>query len=291
MLKINNTISTILLFALTLGTANAVIIPSDLEISGEIAFDVSSDATDSDDRSSASQSATMTLVDAGVPTVTTVANVSPTGSNPLGDLDPSNFTFSDFGDGLGVDALVNGEASTAVDSYALAGDMFFDFAFALSNSSATDTYQVFFELVFTNNVDADGVDAFTEGEINLYDNAFNETFFSDLASDTALGDVENGNFLASDGAALSDSGVFNFDFTLGAGASDTFSGGLRIAGGAFDSPTSLFAADASAFVRILRAENLTNTQPPPPVNAPEPGSVLLLLSGLIALGIKRRVSK
>jgi hypothetical protein len=279
MLKFNKTLSAALLFALTLGNANAVIIPVDLQISGQVEFSVADSAATS---GNATQSATMLITDAGASTTTTIANTTPTGSNPLGDVNPGNFTFTDFGDGLGVDADVNGGANSEVENF------IFDFAFALNNTSAVDTYQIFFELVFDNNVDAQGSSTYIDSEIGIIDSALNEIVASDLTSDTLNGDQNNGNGLGTFGAALSDTGTFAFDFTLIAGASDTFSGLLKMDGGDFDN-NGTYDAQSSAFVRILRAENLTVQ--PPPTGVPEPGTILLVLSALTGLVIKRRVKK
>ena len=279
MFKFNRTISTALLFALTLGNANAIIIPIDLQISGQVNFSVADSA---EIVGNATQNATMTLTNAGASTVTTVANITPTGSNPLGDIDPGNFTFTDLGDGLGVAAIIDGEASSQAD------DFIFDIDFSLKNNSLTDTYQIFFELVYTNNVNAEGTGTFIDSEIALFNSVTSEVFVSDLTSDTVFFDQKNGTTLTTLGDALNDTGTFAFDFTLSAGASDSFSGLLKMDGSGF-AANGTFDGDSEAFIRILLAENLT--PPPPPVGVPEPSIVFLILSAVMGLIIKRRVTK
>ncbi|ARD43170.1 PEP-CTERM sorting domain-containing protein [Colwellia sp. PAMC 21821] len=254
-------------------TATASLITSDLNITGNVEFDtVNSTFT----TGNATQNADMSLVIGGGTSLTTIANITPTGVNPLGG------TLTDYGDGVGVSAI----ASTTAGVTSEVPDFIFDIGFSLSNSSATDSYQIFFELAFSNFSDADGSDAFVDAEINLFNSLLDELFFSDLTSDTAFGDQKNGTALTSSGATLSDSGTFLFDITLLAGASNSFSALLKMDGGAFDN-TSIFNARTSAFISVVSADNLTNTpQPPSPV--PEPSTFILFFIAMLLLQVKRR---
>ena len=257
-------------------TVTASLISPDLMISGNVEFDTvnSSSAT-----GNTSQNADMSLVIGGATTLTLIANVTPTGANPLAAL------LTDYGDGVGVSAI--GSSTPSGVSSAIP-DFIFDIGFSLSNSSATDSYQVFFELAFSNFADADGNDAFMDAEINLFNSSLAEIFFSDLTSDTFFGDQKNGTTLATSGATLSDSGTFLFDITLLSGASDNFSALLKMDGGAFDD-TSIFNARTSAFISVIGADNLTNTLPVPPSQVPEPSTFILFFMAMLLSQVKRRV--
>ena len=258
-------------------TVTASLISPDLMISGNVEFDTvnSSSAT-----GNASQNADMSLVIGGGTTLTSIANVTPTGANPLGGL------LTDYGDGVGVSAIGSSTAS-GVSSTMLG--FFFDIGFSLSISSATDSYQVFFELAFSNFADADGNDAFMDAEINLFNSLLVEMFFSDLTSDTAFGDKKNGTALATSGATLSDSGTFLFDITLSANASNSFSALLKMDGGAF-TENSFFNSRTSAFISVIGADNLTSGQQPPS-QVPEPSAFILFIVAITLLQVKRRMNR
>lgn len=245
-------------------TVTASLITSDLTITGNVEFDTGMSTSVT---GNATQNADMLLVIGGATSGTSIANMTPTGVNPLGG------TLTDYGDGVGVSATASSEAGVTSE----VPDFIFDFGFSLSNSSATDSYQVFFELAFSSFVDAEGLDAFIDAEINLFDSALVESFFSDLTSDSAFGDKKNGTSLATSGATLSDSGTFLFDITLSAGASDSFTALLKMDGGAYEN-SSLFNASTFAFISVIGADNLTAVQPPLPV--PEPSTLMLFLGGL-----------
>lgn len=255
-------------------TVTATLIASDLTITGNVEFDtlLSASAT-----GNASQNADMSLVIGGATSNTSIANVTPTGANPLGGV------LTDYGDGVGVSAI----GSSTAGAISAIPDFIFDLGFSLSNSSATDSYQVFFELAFSNFVDAEGSDAFIDAEINLFNSLLAEMFFSDLTSDTVFGDQKNGTALATSGATLTDSGTFLFDITLAAGASDSFSAVLKMDGGAFDN-SSLFNARTNAFISVIGADNLTGG-PQPPSQVPEPSVFLLFIVAITLLQIKRRM--
>ncbi len=258
-------------------TVTASLISPDLMISGNVEFDMvnSSSAT-----GNASQNADMSLVIGGGTTLTSIANVTPTGVNPLGGL------LTDYGDGVGVSAI---GSSTASGVSSTIPGFIFDIGFSLSNSSATDSYQVFFELAFSNFADAEGNDAFMDAEINLFNSLLAEIFFSDLTSDTAFGDQKNGIALPTSGATLTDSGTFAFNITLLAGASDNFSAVLKMDGGAF-TENSFFNSRTSAFISVVGADNLTNTQPPqPPSQVPEPSTFILFFMAMLLSQVKRRM--
>ena len=253
-------------------TVTASLITSDLTITGNVEFDtaMSTSAT-----GNATQNADMLLVIGGATSGTSIANVTPTGVNPLGG------TLTDYGDGVGISATASSEAGVTSE----VPDFIFDIGFSLSNSSATDSYQVFFELAFSSFVDGEGLDAFVDAEINLFNSLLAELFFSDLTSDTAFGDQKNGTSLATSGATISDSGTFLFDITLSAGASNSFSALLKMDGGAYEN-SSFFNASTFAFISVIGADNLTNT-PQPPLPVPEPSTLMLFLGVLAFWQVKQ----
>jgi hypothetical protein len=261
-------------FSLIAPTVTAGLIPLDISITGNAGLDTLNSASPT---GNASQNADMSLVIGGGTTLTSIANLTPTGANPLAG------AFTDFGDGVGVSAI----GSTTAGITSEVPDFIFDMGFSLFNSSATDTYQIFFELAFLNFADADGPDAFIDAEINLFNALMAELFASDLTSDTLFADEKNGISLPTSGATLTDSGTFLFDFTLAAGASDNFSALLKMDGGAFDN-SSFFNARTSAFISIVGAENLTNTQPPSQV--PEPSTFILFFIAMALLQVKRKIN-
>ncbi|WP_085298799.1 PEP-CTERM sorting domain-containing protein [Cognaticolwellia mytili] len=256
-------------------TATASLINPDISVEGNVTFDINPISGSLPATGNASQSADISKIIGSTATISTVNNVTPSGANPFGG------GFTDYGDGLGIDA-------SALSTLGIGNvrDFIFDFDFSLSNNSATDFYKIYFELVFSNSVNANGADAFVDSEINLFDSASNEIFFSDLTSDTANGDEKNGAFLASAGASLTDSGTFLFDFTLAAGATNSFSALLKMDGGGFTSDA-LFSASSSAFIRVVGADNLTNSPTPTPV--PEPSTLILFAAVIGLLKIKRKV--
>ncbi|MCV2885133.1 hypothetical protein OE749_10560 [Aestuariibacter sp. AA17] len=234
------------LFAFTSGAA---VIPSDLNLNGSVSFDTANSLPFT---GTGSQTASMTSVSGGVGASSSVNNVTVTGSNPL------NAIFTETGDGVGVSASMNGGSGAEAD------DFIFDIGFNLSNTSLLDSYIISFEIAFATAADADSQiangDAFVDSEINFFDSANTEFFFSDLTSDVSFGDEQNGTSTGSFGAALSDSGTYTFDILLGAGASDSFTGLIKMDGGEF-AGAGAFLASAEAFVSITNVIRNTTSTP------------------------------
>jgi hypothetical protein len=250
-------------------SSHAAVIPAEIDITGNVSFSVADSVPFS---GVGSQTATMSQILAGATTTTTIDDVTPTGANPLGLSSPDRFTNT--GDGLGLVASVNGDDGDIAELFV------FDFIFDLANTSATDTFKIYFELTFRNLADADGDDTYAWSELNLYDSSLSELFFSDLISDTFFGDNANGVDLGSFGVELTDSGSFLFNYTLAAGTTDNFSAVMKIEGGDI-SQSGLFRADAMLNINILDVENLTSTPPPPNNDVPAPGSAYLFLIALL----------
>ncbi|MEA3642954.1 MAG: hypothetical protein VBE63_23870 [Lamprobacter sp.] len=78
----------------------------------------------------------------------------------------------------------------------------------IANNSITDTYRITWMIDFTNSFSADGPDAFADSELTLdvQPPSFPEDVFSDLVSDTSLGDRKNGSPLGTSGALVVDNG-------------------------------------------------------------------------------------
>ncbi|MBA6363447.1 PEP-CTERM sorting domain-containing protein [Colwellia sp. BRX8-4] len=273
-------------FSLIAPTVTAGLIPLDISITGNAELDTTYSASTT---GNASQSANMSLVIGGGTTLTSIANLTPTGATPLAG------TLTDFGDGVGVSAI----GSSTAGAISEVPDFFFDIDFSLLNSSATDTYQIFFELAYSVSAHAqgngtfidNGSDAFVNSEVNLFDDLAEEIFASDLTSDRRngdeIGDVLGSTFPGTNGASLSDSGTFLFDITLAAGASNNFSALVRMDGGAF-SNDAFFNGRSSAFISILSADNLTAVQPPSQV--PEPSTFILFFMAMALLQVKRKIN-
>ncbi|MCW8092722.1 hypothetical protein [Alteromonas sp. ASW11-130] len=254
---------------LTFFTANAISapIPTDLTIDGTVAFNTSLSLPAS---GSATQGGDMTAYIGGVNTISVVDNVTVTGDNPLGGV------FVDFDDGVEINAGGSGDANSAV------GDLIFDIAFDLTNSSLTSDYQIFFEVEYFNFVNADGTDAYIDAEINLFDNGLNEFFASDLTSDTVFGDSVNGTDLPTSGDSQLDAGIFEFDITLTAGTSDFFTGLVKIDGEDFGGDGSFFG-NAEVWITVVDAVELN-------ADVPEPSVFTILLSGLLLLSFRHRLT-
>ena len=106
-------------------------IPSELDITGNISFDAGDSAAFI---GSGSQTATMERIISGTSTTSSVADLTVTGANPLGGL------FTDFDDGVGLEADVIGNEDAAADGF------IFDFVFSILNTYLTDSFEVFFEM-------------------------------------------------------------------------------------------------------------------------------------------------
>lgn len=249
-------------------TVTASLIHSDLTITAKTSFDINSLLAGGN----ASQNGELSRFIGGINTLSTVTNTTVVGDNPLGGV------LTDIGDGVGASATVDyGSAGLGV----IPG-FFFDINFSLANSSATDSYQVLFALVFSNLVDVDGNDAYLDGEINLFNSLNNEIFATDLTSDT-LGDQVAGISTGTFAQAQSESGAFLFSVTLAAGATDNFSAQLKMDGETFDAFSRL-SGNTEFFISVEDVNNLTG----PPTQVPAPQSFILLVSAIALLKLKRK---
>jgi hypothetical protein len=266
-----------LLFALALGNANAVIIPADIQITGQVTF---ADGTNGSvpAGNNALQTATMKSIIGGVLSTSTVDDTTVTGSNPRGG------QLTDLLDGIGLNAMLSSNGLGYADAFV------FDYNFEIVNSSITDDYIVSFAIDYDLSVDS-ATRAYVDNRLILENPAETpaEFFFSDLTSDTEDGNTVNGVGTGNNGGTESDAGIFTFDITVNAGETKFFTGEIKLDGESFLSNSSMIALNDS-FISVTAAQSTSNP-PRPPTDVSEPSSVLLLLSGLFALGIKRRVAK
>jgi hypothetical protein len=236
---------------------------ADLSITGEVEFDTGFALADGN----VTQTGDFSTTEAGVSTSSTFDGTTVTGANPLLGI------LTDFGDGFGMSADVD---AGFYSEFGIGIDIGID----VMNTSATDTWKVTFKVGssdFNNEVDADGVDAFADSGFTV-DVDSSEVFFTEVLSDTLFGDVLNGVDLGTFGELVSDSGEAFFDVQLAPGATALIEGAWTMEGGVFDPGTA--TVDFSAFLSVDSVENLTQV--------PEPGTLLLLATGLGGLAVIRR---
>lgn len=204
---------------------------------------------------------------------------------------PQGGVLTDILDGVGMGFLGSGGfVGTDVHATELYGNYNVDMA----NNSLVDTFKITLGWEFFNQVDADGTDAFVFGQLSLFDSA--EFFFSDLRSDSFLGDEAfgsddtpdtnwetNAGSLGTKGSSLVDQGLLLFDFILAPGDMINLTGFHDMRAGAIDGS---FTADISSRFYVSEVLNLTNTPEP---TVPEPASLWLIAAGLAAFRFSRRL--
>jgi hypothetical protein len=250
--------------------AQAVPFSSDIVITGGTEFDAGF--------SFGPTSGSFGVTEGGVTTLSTYAGDTSTGADPL------EGTLTDIGDGFGFD----GSGSATDDEFSIGLDTVMN----VTNTSASDSFEVLFSLDFSNFVNADGDDAFADSELTLNqdidptpDVDFDEVFFSDLISDTYLGDFVDGF----EPDTFGDSFTFSDDaltFLISLAPNESFDWvlGWTVEGGDFEGGLAEFSA--STFLSVTSVTNVT------PVTAvPEPSTLFLLAAGLLGLAIRKRTHR
>ena len=252
--------------SLSIGNAQATMIPVGIDINGSLTTN----------------------------TVDGFGNVSSTGSVIVGgvstgtDISAGGFTadtFTDIGDGLSLLASVLGSGTDGVSYNGFGNNFLVDIALAIANTTA-DTHRVTLDFGFNIFADAGGagLDSFIESILFLND-GIASLFSEDYTSDTAFNDIANGVALGTSGDAQGNAGSTSLIFDIAAGATLNIIGQSSLRGGAYN-PTSDFTGDADFSLTIASIENLNSTPPPNPV--PEPLGLTIFALGL-ALIIRKQL--
>ena len=198
---------------------------------------------------------------AGTPNSSLFNNLTVTGSNPIAQ------ALTDIGDSLAINFLAGG---TFGNGPAQNEFLFGDYTLVLSNSSATNTFEIVLGVSFAQLLSATGPDAFVIGELRIEDALNNQVAFANHTRDTVNGDSDS---------PLSPT---SFSVFLAPGQSIQYDGLLSLRGGAFD--VGSYRGEMGAQISVAGVRNVTIT--PEPV--PEPGTYLLIAIGLGALVARRQ---
>lgn len=260
---------------------NAAAVPFDSNISIQVtgAFD----AANFGQATNANQSGTLTLVSGGG------TSTSPLVASPT----PLSGALTDNGDSIGAALAASSTAASASAASGI-GNLFADFTVNIANTSATDTFTVNLLLTYNTAVNADGANAFAQGELILNKQDGTNQFVSDLTSDTSFGDTKfinpdfagNNDLAPGAGDALTDSGTFLLSYVLGPGASVLLGDNnaeVRIFGGS-ETPPGSFTVSTNFSIAV---QSVVNQQTPPPA-VPEPEALTLLAVGSLLLSLSNR---
>ncbi|MCC2615866.1 PEP-CTERM sorting domain-containing protein [Aestuariibacter halophilus] len=203
-----------------------------------------------------------------------------TGPIDISGLGSVNGTFTATDDGFDMGATATGNGGDGIAYGIFGNDFLIDVAIAMTNNTA-DTLRLTWSLSWGMSVDADGDDAFAEASMS-FDDGLSTLIASNVISDTVFGDAKNQNDLGTLGANITDFGATIFVFDLTAGASADLNGLFGLRGGTYTTVGD-FAALGDFNLRLRSVENLT-----PPVQTPEPLTILLIGCGLLGIALYRR---
>jgi hypothetical protein len=252
--------------------AEAAPIDPDVSVSGSAEYDTSFAVADN-----ASHSGTMTVTVGGATTTTSYVDGIASGANPLMG------TLTDTGDGFGIAG--NAAAPPSVDDSEF--EVGIDLVMTITNSSATDIYEVTFGIAYINSVNSAGTDAYVDSEFTLDRRAAAdpppgiEEFFTDIITDTVNGNEVGGNPVAGFGGPLSETGTDTLVLTLNPGDSYILEGDWTMKGGAYADSTS--EAYLEEFDLQLTVQDVRYI--------PEPSTLGLAALGLLGLVLCSRRRK
>jgi hypothetical protein len=205
------------------------------------------------------------MTSGGLSTGSTFNGTTVSGTNPISGM------LTDPGDGFGISADVDALTDS---EFAIGIDIVID----ITNYSAAIPYELTFDVNYANKVNSAGLDALAESELTI-DDPSGEVFFTQVVSDTLLGNeiggVETGGF----GGIVEDNGTSSFKIIVDPLATLTIESYLTQYGGAFD----IDSAAAINFSSFISVQDVAAV--------PIPGTLLLFCSGLAGLAAIRRQRK
>lgn len=239
-------------------------VPLGLQITGTVALDLTYSL---DPTGGATQAGTLTHISGGNPAVTSSFSGSPA------SISPSSLTggLTQTGDRIGVNFSMSGGSTGAA---ATTDRLIADYTLSLSNTSATETFTVLFAAVFGNSVSANGADAFAQSSLSVRDASNIELFFTDHRIDTLNAGPAN-NFNLNSASNL-------FTVILAPGQSTILSAMQEQRGGVFAAGSYSASLDAFLNLQEIRSSGGGGN------DIPLPGTVPLLLAGLLAMRLTQR---
>jgi hypothetical protein len=246
---------------LQFGESQAAPFSADIKITGTSTFDTGFALA----LGSVSQTGAFSSTAGGLSTISNFNGTTVSGASPILG------TLTNPGDGFGISADVDALSDS---QFGIGIDIVID----ITNQSAAIPYEVTFEVKFSNEVNSDGLDAIAESELTI-DDPSGEVFFTQVVSDTLLGNVIDGVETGSFGGIVEDNGLSSFKILVDPLATLTIEAYSTQYGGAFD----IDSAAEIDFASFISVQDVAAV--------PIPGTLLLLCSGMACLAAIRRQSK